>query len=131
MVFRVDASDVDALASDLSAAPDRLRGQVGQIVERGAFNVRRGAQRLIRGQITGRYLPHYPRAITYDIERAADVVAAEIGPESGMPQGGMGPGVEFGSANAPPLPHLIPAYEAELPRFYRFLAQASGEVLGG
>ena len=131
MVFRVDASGVDALTNDLSAAPGRLRVQVGQIVNRGALNIRRDAQRRIRGQITGKYLPHYPRSITYDIERAGDMVEAEIGPESDMPQGGMGPGVEFGSANAPPLPHLIPAYEAELPRFYRFLAQASREVLGG
>jgi len=131
MVLHVDTSDVDALTSDLSAAPDRLGERVERIVERGAFNVRRDARRLIRGQITGTYLPHYPRSITYDIERAGDAVEAEIGPESDMLQGGMGPGVEFGSANAPPFPHLIPAYEAELPRFHQFLAQASGEVLGG
>src|SRR5690554_467122 len=131
MALHADAGEVAAFADELTAAPDRLSSQMKQIVNRGALNIRRDAQRLIRGQITGTYLPHYPRAITYDIERAGDKVEAEIGPESDMPQGGMGPGVEFGSANAPPFPHLIPAYEAELPRFYQFLAEASRGVLGG
>src|SRR5690554_2368114 len=100
MALHADAGEVAAFADELTAAPDRLSSQVEQIVNRGALNVRRDAQRLIRGQITGTYLPHYPRSITYDVERAGDTVEAEIGPETARLQGGMGPGVEFGSSNA-------------------------------
>lgn len=37
-----------------------------------------------------------------------------VGPESGRPQGGMGPGVELGSVNAPPIPHLFDAFDARV-----------------
>ena len=55
-----------------------------------------------------------PRSITSETERAAGRVSMIVGPDSGMLQGGMGPGVEFGSVNAPPHPHLFEAFEARV-----------------
>ncbi|WP_326828679.1 hypothetical protein OIE13_22325 [Streptosporangium sp. NBC_01810] len=46
--------------------------------------------------------PHYPRAITAEQKYALDGPDWEVGPESAMPQGGMGRGFEYGSVNQPP-----------------------------
>lgn len=124
-----DASDLRRLADDLAAAPDRLKPDVDRIVERGALNIRRRAQRRIRDQIRGVYLPHYARSITYDVDKGGTYAEAEVGPESGMPQGGMGAAIEFGSARHGPLPHLLPAYDEELPRLIEHLADAAERVL--
>jgi hypothetical protein len=69
------------------------------------------ARDLLRGQTSGTYLPHYPRSITSETERSHGMVTMIVGPESAKPQGGMGLGVEYGSVNAPPLPHLNPAFD--------------------
>lgn len=124
-----DAAELDRLAADLKAAPERLKPEVDRIVERAALNIRRDAQQRVRDQIRGVYLPHYPRAITYDMDFGGSHAEAEIGPESGLPQGGMGPGVEFGSARHAPIPHLLPAYDDELPRLIEHLADATERVL--
>jgi len=44
---------------------------------------------------------HYPNSITDEMRIGTNIVF-EAGPESGRPQGGMGPGFEFGSQNQPP-----------------------------
>jgi hypothetical protein len=130
MGYRTNASELDQLAADLANNVDRLAPEVDRVVERGALNIRRDARRRIREQVRGVYLPHYPRSITYDMDSAPGRYAeAEIGPESGKKQGGMGPGVEYGSARGAPLPHLMPAYEAELPKLLKHLRRVVGEVL--
>jgi hypothetical protein len=129
MRYTVDAGDLDRLAADLEAAPAKLKPEVDRVIERGALNIRRGAQKRIRDQITGVYLPHYPRAITYDIEEGATFAEAEVGPESAKPQGGMGPAIEYGTSRAAPMPHLLPAYDAEIPRLVHFLSEAAEGVL--
>lgn len=130
MSYRIDTEELDQLAADLASNADRLGPEVDRVVERGALNIRRDAQRRIRSQSTGTYLPHYPRSISYDMDNARGSYAeAEIGPESGMSQGGMGPGVEFGSAHTAPLPHLFPAFEDEQPQLLKHLQRVVGEVL--
>lgn len=129
MTYTVDATALAELAGDLVAGVDQVDTEAEQIVERGALNVRRDARRRIREQITGTYLPHYPQAITYDTESDTGGVEALIGPEVDRLQGGMGAGVEYGSARTGPLPHLLPAFEEELPRTLRHLADAAGRVL--
>lgn len=125
MRLTIDADDLAALASDYGRTPERAFAALEPVVERGAMNVKRDARSLVLGQITGTFLPHYPRAIDYDVAAAAGWIEAEIGPDDGKPQGGMGRGVEFGSAHTAPIPHLHPAYEQEVPRF----ARAVGEGL--
>lgn len=125
----VDTTDLDAYAGELEQVADLVMPDVERVMERGAVNVRRDARRAVRNQSTGTYLPHYPRAIGYDLIRERHAVEAEVGPEVDRLQGGMGRGVEFGSMNAPPMPHLLPAAEAEEPRLERWLGQIVVEAM--
>ncbi|MEV0382418.1 hypothetical protein [Nonomuraea sp. NPDC050643] len=50
-------------------------------------------------QSAGAHGKHYPSSIT--AEKVGDA-AWEIGPDSALPQGGMGAGFEWGSVNQPP-----------------------------
>lgn len=130
MSYRFDTSELDQLEADLTNNVEVLEADVGQVVERAALNVRRDSRRGIRQQITGTYLPHYPQSITYEMDNARGRYAeAEVGPETGRRQGGMGAGVEFGSAHTGPLPHLFPAFDDESPRLYEHLRRVVGQVL--
>lgn len=70
--------------------------------------VKAGAQKRISGH---RRLPMYPASITYDIKAKVDSVEGEIGPDKALPQGPLGNLLEFGTAKAPPMPHLGPALD--------------------
>jgi hypothetical protein len=50
---------------------------------------------------SGEHGKHYPDTITSETRLSLGILV-ETGPESGRPQGGMGPGFEFGSVNQPP-----------------------------
>ncbi|MFE3452384.1 hypothetical protein ACFXJ8_26020 [Nonomuraea sp. NPDC059194] len=45
---------------------------------------------------------HYPRSITAEQIFNASAAEWEVGPDSALPQGGMGRGFEYGSRNQPP-----------------------------
>jgi hypothetical protein len=124
-----DVAELDVLADDLVEAADRAAGAVLHVTRESAATIKQDARERVLGQITRTYLPHYPNTITYDSWHNSAEVGAEIGPDSDRPQGGMGPGVEFGSINTPPKPHLFPAFEDELPRYYEGLARAVSDVV--
>ena len=63
------------------------------------------------------------------MEAGPDWVEAEVGPEVDKLQGGMGRGVEFGSAKTAPIAHLFPALDAEIPRYEQQLARAIDRAL--
>lgn len=117
MEIVVDASDLRVLADAYSSTPEQAFDELEPIVERGALNIKNRARDLVSAAITGTYLPHYPRAIDYEVDSGGGWMEAEIGPNPDMPQGGMGRGVEYGSSHTGPTPHLDPAYEEEVPRF--------------
>src|SRR5690606_40015477 len=97
----IDTRDVAAFAARLRGAPDRLAAEAKRVTSRGALNVKTEAQRRVRDATSGpgrTHLPHYPRAITYDVRTGRDWVRADIGPETARLQGGMGRGVEFGKS---------------------------------
>ena len=50
----------------------------------------------------GTHGKHYPKSITAERTLSIGSIGVEVGPDSGMPQGGMGPGFEYGSVNQPP-----------------------------
>lgn len=121
-----DTSDLLRYASHLDHVVDRIEEAAGPVIERGGMNVKRSAQEAIRGQVRGQYLRHYPRSITYEM---VEPLAVEIGPDSAKPQGGMGRGVEFGSANTPPMPHLLRSGEDEGPNLEKHLADVVLRVM--
>jgi hypothetical protein len=124
-----DSPDLERWMQDLVNAEARIVPAVKAIVARGALNVKRDAAERIDAQRSGEYLKHYPRSISYDVEAIPGGAAAEIGPDSSKLQGGMGPGVEYGSARHGPLPHLNPALDAEDVKFGEQLGRASVEAL--
>jgi hypothetical protein len=94
-------------------------------------NVKRDArQRFADQERTGKYLPHYALSITYDVESVGSTTSAEIGPDKAKVQGAFGPGVEYGSVQHAPMPHLNPALDAEEPKFLNALGDAVVRVLG-
>lgn len=87
-----------------------LMDGVEDVLESGGKRIVYQARDLLRGQgVEGVYLPHYFRSITSEVERFSTHIDLIAGPETGRPQGGMGPGVEFGSVNTGPKPHLFNA----------------------
>lgn len=77
---------------------------------------------------SGKHGRLYPLSITWE-QKVSTSLDFEVGPESAKPQGGMGPGFEFGSTHQPP--HLdgqraadgvVPPLEA------RFLGVAAGAL---
>lgn len=112
MDVRVELVNVRETARDLHLLGQDVFDEAEDAAERGGKWVTFQARDLLRGQI-GRsgHLPHYPRSITSEVERSAGMVSMIVGPESGRPQGGMGPGVEFGSVNTGPKPHLFRAFD--------------------
>jgi hypothetical protein len=110
-----DVSELLQYASHITSAVERATPELSKVVERGAVNVKRGAVNGLRDlhRTSFRHLKHYPRSISYDM---LGPLEAEIGPDSAMPQGGMGLGVELGSMHTHPMPHLFPAGDQEKPR---------------
>lgn len=111
MQYRANLVNVTETAAALLRIGDNVYDAAEDALEQGGKWVTYQVRDLLRGQTTGRYLPHYPRAITSETERGPGIVSMIVGPESGKPQGGMGLGVEYGSVNAPPLAHLNPAFD--------------------
>jgi hypothetical protein len=123
----VDASDAKRLAATFGDAVEHLPADTRAVVQRGAWNIKRDAQRAVTGHP---HLPHYPQAITYDTEQAGDTVTAEIGPDKTRRQGPLGNVLEYGSPTRPPIPHLGPALQNEQPRFEKALGDAAVKSLG-
>lgn len=77
----------------------------------------------------GKHGRRYPSSITMERRIRLGSVEYEIGPEKGKPQGGMGPGFEYGSTNQPPHLDGKRAADAEEPRFTSAIEAAAAGVL--
>lgn len=109
-------------ARHLDHAVDRLEQPASKVIQRGANNVKRNSRQAIRGSARQLYLKHYARSIDYEMDGP---LAAEIGPDKSKPQGGMGRGVEFGSSDTPPIPHMLRTGEDEAAALEKYLADVS------
>ncbi|MEV4437486.1 hypothetical protein AB0K09_00465 [Streptomyces sp. NPDC049577] len=111
----------------LAGVPARLAVTGRQAVEVTARKVKDSARQRISGH---KYLPQYPRSITYEVKTTAAGVEAEIGPDKGAAQGALGNIIEYGSANNAPLPHLGPALEENADDLARGVEIAVAHALG-
>ena len=125
------ASGLDELSRDLQEAVKRAIPDAKKIVGKGALNVKREAQRIIRERSKRGYLPHYPRAISYEVEAHGAVVSAEIGPKTEKLQGGLGKILENGTVNNAPIPHLSPGLDLEEHTFYSHMEELGEALLEG
>lgn len=100
-IFRGDASQVYKLAGDLAGVSAKMvpalragmQGAGEGLAERWASNAR---------ATSGEHGKHYPNSISAELTFNLGGVSVDVGPDAGMPQGGMGKGFEFGSKNQPP-----------------------------
>lgn len=115
MEARVELVNVRETANALHRLGADVLDPMEDALERGGKWVTYEARDRLRAQI-GRsgHLPHYPRSITSETERSRGMVSMIVGPETSKPQGGMGLGVELGSVNTGPKPHLFGAFDARV-----------------
>lgn len=97
-------------------------------VLKGSMNIKKDASARVSGLS---HAPAYPASISFDMHTTVGAINSEIGPDKGRRQGALGNLLEFGSVNNAPRPHLVPALEAEAPRFERVIADAAGKLLDG
>ena len=76
-----------------------------------------------------RHGKHYPRSITHEQIPARDAVEYEVGPESALPQGGMGAGFEYGGPFQEPHWDGARASVKRAPEFEKALGDLLKEVL--
>lgn len=125
------AHGLTELEADLKKAIKEAIPAAKKITGKGSLNIKRHAQRIIKGASRRGYLPHYPRAITYDVKASGTTVSSEIGPDSSKKQGGLGKLLENGSINNAPIPHLNPALDAEEHIFYGYMEDLGEQLLEG
>ncbi len=125
------ASGLDELSDDFRKAVEDSIPGAKKIVGQGCNNVKKGAQRIIRAASHRGYLPHYPRAISYEVTVAGSVVSGEVGPDPAKLQGGLGGLLENGSRNNAAIPHLSPSLDAEEPRFAHYMEDLGAKLLEG
>lgn len=79
--MRIDASDFDALAADLTAAARAdLAAELGPVVSKAAVNVKAGMQ---ADMAASQHFHQVAPSITYDRTVRVGGVEAEVGPETG------------------------------------------------
>lgn len=123
----MDSGDARRLAAAFDQAVKVAPEETRKVVQRGAHNIKKDAQRRISGHP---HLPHLPNAITYDSEQTARGAQAEIGPDKTRRQGPLGHIPEYGTVNNPPAPYLAPALDAEAPKFRQALEDAATKAIG-
>lgn len=127
----VTKSGFDELDADLAAAIRNAVPDARKVVGKGCLNIKLEAQRIIRGASHRGYLPHYPRAISYETEVSGTLVSGEVGPETERLQGGLGKILEEGTVNNAPIPHLSPGLDLEENGFYTSAEDLGAALLEG
>lgn len=118
--------DLDRLDADLAATFRDYAKEARAVVARGALNIKNDARdRAPHGPHT----PAYAASITYDLGDTVSEIRAAIGPDKNRPQGPLGNIFELGSPGRPPQPHLMPALDAEEPRFREHIADLGERLL--
>lgn len=125
--LKFNTAEIAEVADILGRAPGVAAVEVRGIVARGALNIKNDARRRISGL---RHAPAYPASITYDSHETPTGAWAEIGPDKSKRQGALGNLLEFGSVKNPPHPHMLPAGEAERPRFEQTLEGIAVKAVG-
>jgi len=124
-----DTSELDALAIELGDVPADAAVRVRDVFREAAANLKDKWRSNARAT-AGAHGRLYPNSITYSTRILSGGLEAEVGPESSRPQGGMGPGFEFGSVNQPA--HLDGQRAADdvIPRLERRILLAAEDVFG-
>lgn len=119
----IQISGADGLSRDLAAAAAGMPAATRAITKASGDHLVQLWQANARAT-SGKHGRRYPSSITAETHLTFADATVDVGPDSSKPQGGMGPGFEYGSVNQPP--HLDgkkaadvvePAFIAELEAF--------------
>lgn len=128
----LNMASVVAAAADLGRIKERLFPVMKAVTARGALNIKNDARNRIQSQTEAKYVKQYPYSITYDITVASGTeIEAEIGPDQRKPQGPLGVVLEFPTPHSPAKPHLIPACDAEAPKYEEQMGIAAEKAVFG
>lgn len=123
-----DDVQLHELAADLVASiPATMTATIATTVK-AVKNIQREAK---AAAPHGPHTSHYAASITTSTKRTALTFTAEVGPlQRGMGgQGSFGEIFEFGTARTDPQPHLMPAADAEIPSWLRYMLAAAGSSI--
>jgi len=97
----LDFSDLLKLKADIEVDAHRLAEKAYPVAKEFAEKLKKDWRKNAR--LTARqHGKHYPRSITAEQKFVLDGPDWEVGPESALPQGGMGAGFEYGGPTQPP-----------------------------
>lgn len=122
---------VQEFVAVLTVATEEVMPGLEKVLGKGGNNMKRDAGRIIRDVSKKGYLPHYPYALTYDLTRSGDSVNLVFGPDAVLPQGVLARVLEYGTVNNAPIPHVGPAFEAEVPRTLKAAGDLAVDLLEG
>jgi hypothetical protein len=128
-MLEFDTRALRDLATDIGKiGPATVAGIVGAVTTGGTALEK--AWRANATATAGKHGKLYPGSISKDIHVGLGNIYAEVGPDSGKPQGGMGRGFEYGSVNQPP--HLDGHKAADVvePLFVDAITRAADAGLG-
>ncbi|MFI6819723.1 hypothetical protein ACIBJE_02075 [Micromonospora sp. NPDC050187] len=130
MNIDLTSSELNRLVADLEEVPPNAHRNIRKAVEFTARGIKDSARDFAGGIA---HAPHYPAAITYDIDdQGVGVgVSAEIGPDKDRKQGALGNILEYGTVKNPPYAHLGPALDIWTPDLETGLEKAAGDALEG
>jgi hypothetical protein len=125
----LDGLELVKLAKELDAATEEVKLGAHRVVEEHAEDLGRRWRANAR-RSAGKHGVHYPRAITASpTGQAVGAVEWEVGPESAMPQGGMGAGFEYGGPYQPPHLDGARAIQKVEPRFVKSVEELLKDFL--
>lgn len=99
--FDLDFSELLRLPDDIEDSAQRTAEKAYPLVKEFATKLRNDWRKNARATAR-RHGKHYPRSITAEQKHSLEGPEWEVGPEVGLPQGGMGRGFEYGSVHQPP-----------------------------
>ncbi|TYB69738.1 hypothetical protein FXF51_06130 [Nonomuraea sp. PA05] len=94
-----DTSEAEKLESDLLESAVHAHIGASDVVHEQAVRFRNDWRDNAR-KSAGKHGKHYPSSIT--LEQVGGEAVYEVGPDTTLPQGGMGRGFEWGGVNQPP-----------------------------
>jgi hypothetical protein len=125
------ASGFKELVRDLDIAAETVVEEGKKVVGKGCLNIKKQARSIIKAVGKRGYIPHYPGSIGYNVTARSADITGEVGPDRAKLQGGLGRILEFGTVNNAPIPHMIPAADAEEPNFVRYVGELGEKLLNG
>lgn len=121
-----DFSGLHHLEAGLGKVPAAALPAAERLLGKTSLIIKKDAQRRISGHP---HSPAYPYSIGYDIYHLPGEVRSRIGPDKNKRQGALGNILELGTVNNPPLPHLVPATDAEATKFEAFAAELGAKLI--